>query len=164
MRIVPYRAKHADAFASLNRNWLVAHDLWEESDAEDLNDPEGTILAEGGRLYVAEWRGTVAGTCAVIPRGEGVMEISRLAVHPEWQRLGIGRRMLARCVGYARRHGASRVMLLSSSRLTSALRLYRSFGFEQVPVPAGAKYKTADVSMELTFRPVTAPSTPEVRV
>lgn len=167
MRIVPFKSKHAGAFLELNRAWLVKNNLWEPQDADDLSDPEGTIIAKGGRIYVAERRGIVTGTCAVMPvttpglqgePGQTTMEINRLSVHPDWQRLGIGRRLLARCVGWARRNGADRVVLLSSTKLTGALRLYRAFGFVTLPVPHDAKYATADIFMELTFDEARRPS------
>ena len=148
---MPFKPRHATGFFELNRAWLAQHDLWEAPDAEELGDPQGTIVASGGRIYVAERRGFVVGTCAVVPTGPGVMEIRRMAVDPEWQRLGIGRRLLTRCVGYARRHGATRVVLISNSRLTGALRLYRKFGFHDAPMPPNVPYATADVYMELDF-------------
>ncbi len=154
VRIVPFKP-HAPGFFELNRAWLAQHDLWEAPDAEELGDPQGTIVAAGGRIYIAERRGMVIGTCAAVPIEQGVMEIRRMAVDPEWQRLGIGRRLLTRCVGYARRQGATRIVLTSNSRLAGALRLYRRFGFHDAPMPQGVPYATADVYMELDFTPAT---------
>ena len=137
VRIVPFKPRHARGFFELNRAWLVANELWDGSDADELSDPAESIAAIGGRVYIAERRGNVAGSCAVVPRRDGVMEIKWLAVDPEWQRLGIGRRMLTRGAGYARRHGAIRVVTVTHERLSTALRLYRRFGFETVPAPPG---------------------------
>lgn len=50
---------------------------------------------------------------------------------------------------YSRGRGAQRLMLLSNSRLVTALRLYEGLGSRCTPVPADALYVTADVSMEL---------------
>jgi ribosomal protein S18 acetylase RimI-like enzyme len=79
------------------------------------------------------------------------MEISRLAVVPEMQGRGVGRRLLMTCLDYARRDGASRVVLTTNSRLARALRLYEAAGFRYAAVPAAVarKYRTADVFMTL---------------
>jgi hypothetical protein len=42
-----------------------------------------------------------------------------------------------------------RVVLVSSTRLGAALRLYEKLGFEHRPPPAVQAYATADVYMEL---------------
>ena len=74
-----------------------------------------------------------------------------LAVSPAAQGLGLGRRLVEACLAYARDHGARRVVLLSSTKLKAALRLYEGLGFRRSPVPAGAMYVTADVFMSLSF-------------
>lgn len=149
MRIVPFKPRHAPGFFELNRAWLVAHDLWDASHADELSDPQEKIIAIGGRVYIAERRGQVAGSCALVPRRDGAMELKWLAVDPEWQRLGIGRRMLTRGAGYARRHGAIRVVTVTSERLSAALRLYRRFGFELAPMPVGLVAAPGVICMQL---------------
>lgn len=149
MRIVPFKPRHAPGFFELNRAWLVAHELWDSAHTEELSDPAESITAIGGRVYIAERRGNVAGSCAVVPTRDGTMEVRWLAVDPEWQRLGIGRRMLTRSAGYARRHGAIRLVTIPSERLSAALRLYRRFGFETVPRPADVYQPAGAVYMQL---------------
>lgn len=149
MRIVPFKPRHAPGFFELNRAWLFAHDLWDPSLTDELSDPLASIGDIGGRVYIAERRGSVAGSCAVVPRRDGAMEIKWLAVDPEWQRLGIGRRLLTRGAGYARRHGAIRVVTVTNERLSAALRLYRRFGFESAPAPAGLRQLHDDIYMQL---------------
>lgn len=77
------------------------------------------------------------------------MELVKLAVAPSAKGLGLGRRLVEACLGFARESGVRRLVLLSNSRLTTALRLYEAFGFEQRPTPLDSKYATADVYMEL---------------
>lgn len=153
VRIVPFKPRHAPGFFELNRAWLVAHGLWDVSHTDELSDPAESIGALGGRVYIAERRGHVAGSCAVVPRRDGLMEIKWLAVDPDWQRLGIGRRLLTRGAGYARRHGAIRVVTVTSDRLSAALRLYRRFGFEPVPAPADLLQGDGGIYMELEVAP-----------
>jgi putative acetyltransferase len=148
-QIVPFRDEHVDAFYSLNRAWLDEHRLYEPPDEAQLTDPHGTILAHGGAIYVALEGTTVVGTAALIPHSSIEMELVKLAVHPRARGRGIARRLTTTCIAHARRQGIRRVVLVSSTRLTAALRLYESMGFVQRPVPETVPYQTADVYMEL---------------
>ncbi len=152
-----FRPEHAQAFAELNRAWLVAYGLMEEPDERQLADPWEQIIAPGGQIFVALRGQEVVGTCAAVPCQPGVMELVKLAVAPSAQGLGLGRRLVEACLGYAREAGIHRLVLLSNSRLTAALRLYEGFGFEHRPMPPDLKYATADVYMELDLNPA-APS------
>lgn len=154
VRIVPFKPRHAPGFFVLNRRWIAEYDLFEAPHADELSDPSERIIARGGRIYVAERRGLVAGTCAVASGLHDEMEIRWLAVDPEWRRLGIGRRLLTRCAGYARRRGVHRLVVSTSSKLAAGLRLYREFGFVEAPAPAGTRPAIADVYMELELKPI----------
>jgi putative acetyltransferase len=63
--------------------------------------------------------------------------------------MGLGRQLVKACLKYAGESGMRRVVLLSNSRLTAALRLYEELGFQHRPMPADLEYQTADVYMEL---------------
>jgi ribosomal protein S18 acetylase RimI-like enzyme len=147
--IVSYRAEHAAAFYTLNRAWLDEHGIYEPPDEAQLSDPEGNILARGGVIYVAIEADAVIGTAGLIPHGQGEMELIKLVVHPEARGRGIARRLTETCLAHARREGTRRVVLVSSSRLLPAVRLYESVGFVHRPVPDTVPYETADVYMEL---------------
>jgi putative acetyltransferase len=148
IEIDSYRPEHAEGFAALNRAWLQANGLLEPLDELQLTDPDTHILAKGGRIIVALDAGVVVGTCAVLPHGDGELELVKLAVAPAVQGQGLGRRLVESCLAYARQQGADRVVLVSSSRLQSALRLYESLGFQYRAIPY-VEYETADIYMEL---------------
>lgn len=149
--IETFRPEHATAFAELNREWLEAYGLLEEPDERQLADPWGQIILPGGQIFVALRGREVVGTCAAVPYQPAVMELAKLAVAPSAQGLGLGRRLVQACLGYAREREIRRLVLLSNSRLTAALRLYEGFGFKHRPMPPDLKYVTADVCMELTL-------------
>lgn len=151
IRIRDYQPQDLPAFDALNRAWLVGHGLLEEPDEAQLRDPEGQILAPGGRIFVAELGGMVVGTCAVAPWDGKVLELAKLAVSPDVRGQGVGRRLVEACLAHARTAGAPRVVLLSNSQLSSALKLYRALGFVDAPVPESSHYVTADVYMELSL-------------
>jgi ribosomal protein S18 acetylase RimI-like enzyme len=146
-----FRPEHAHTFAELNRAWLVAYGLLEPPDVRQLAEPWKLIIVPGGQIFVALRGAEVVGTCAAVPYQPGAMELAKLAVAPAAQGLGLGRRLVEACLKFAHESGVRRVVLLSNSRLTAALRLYEGFGFQYRPMPSDLEYATADVYMELDF-------------
>jgi ribosomal protein S18 acetylase RimI-like enzyme len=143
------RPEHATRFAELNRAWLDEYHLMEHSEEAQLADPQAHFVDVGGQIFVALYENSVVGTCAVLPRDTEEFELAKLTVSPECRGHGIARRLVERCIAFARARGVRRVMLVSNSQLQPALRLYESLGFEYRPVPAGTKYEVADVCMVL---------------
>lgn len=148
-RIEPFRREHAAAFDSLNRAWLVGHNLLEGPDEDQLTDPWTHILNPGGQIFVATEGPEVLGSCAVVPQPDGSLELAKLAVSPSARGQGLGRRLVQACLDFARQQGITRVVLLSNSQLKSAVKLYESMGFQHRPVPPDSHYVTADVYMEM---------------
>lgn len=147
--IVGYEDRFADDFARLNREWLDAHGLYEEADGKQLYAPRREIIDAGGEIFIAVKDGQVVGTCALVRMSHGMFELAKLAVAREVRGAGLGRRLSAFAIERARKLGATRVALVSSTKLTTALRLYESMGFVHMPMPAHQPYATADVYMEL---------------
>lgn len=158
--IVPFQPHHAEAFYRLNRAWLDAHDLYEPADEVQLADPHGAVIAVGGAVFVAERDGEVVGTAAVAPHGPGEVELLKVTVADDARGHGLGRQLVEVCIAQAQAMGADTMMLVSSTRLQSALRLYERMGFTHRPLPSPLPYETADVCMELRLNqaPRTAPS------
>ena len=151
IEIVGYDDRFAPDFRRLNVEWLEGFGLLEPADLKYLNAPRESIIVPGGEILLAVKGGTVVGTCAVLPGGPNVVELVKLAVAPAAQRRGIGRRLTAAAVERARALGAEKMVLVSNSRLTAAIRLYESLGFAHAPVPADTGYASADVYMELSL-------------
>lgn len=149
VEITVFEDAHARRFAELNRQWLDAHNLMEPAEEEQLADPRKYFIDRGGQIFVALHRGDVIGTCAVTPHRVGELELAKLTVAPEFRGKGVARRLVERCIAYARERRAHRVMLVSNSRLRAALRLYESLGFTYGPVPEDTTYAVADVCMFL---------------
>jgi GNAT superfamily N-acetyltransferase len=151
VEIKPFTPKDADAFRSLNEEWITTYFGMEEEDHFQLNDPESHILKPGGQIFMAFLNGAPVGCCALIPMKAGVFELAKMAVAPGFQGHGIGRKILAHTIDEARRRGMKRLFLGSNSKLGSAVHLYESFGFrhlkpEEIPP---SPYARANVFMEL---------------
>lgn len=148
VQMVPYRDEYRADFKRLNLDWLDRYGLTEPCDLRMLEDPASSVLAGGGRIFLALEGGVVIGTAALL-KGEGrSYELAKMSVVPSRQGLGIGRRLLECCIAEARNLGADKIFLFSNSRLKGALKLYERSGFSYVQV-AGAPFMTADVKMEL---------------
>ena len=139
-------------FAHLNLAWLEGSGLVEPLDYTELRDPHTTYVAKGGIIFGAFQSGNLVGTSVVVPYGDDAFEIAKLAVDPSAQRQGIGRLLAQKCIDYATAQGAAKVVLISNTKLTPALSLYKAIGFEDWPIPLEIqKYATADVYMELNL-------------
>lgn len=146
--IVDYRSDHATAWAELNAAWLAEGGfVVEAKDRMALDDPQGSFLDRGGRIFMAEREGQAVGCCALVPAADGGVEICKMTVAPFARGLGLARRLLAACEAAARKAGAARLYLETNSRLTPAIALYESVGFVHLP-PRPTPYARADVFME----------------
>lgn len=67
-------------------------------------------------FYVCEDNGRIAGVCALHILWEDLAEVRSLAVRREHQKLGIGRRLVRKCVEEAKALGIGRVFVLTYQR------------------------------------------------
>jgi ribosomal protein S18 acetylase RimI-like enzyme len=149
VRIVGFDPCWRAAFATLNIEWLEHWFVVEDYDREVLGNPEKYILANGGHILFAIDEGErVLGTVALKHEGDGVYELTKMAVSPEARGSGVGRRLMEAALEFYRTLGARELFLESSSKLGPALALYESVGFRHHPAPrAGSHYARADVHM-----------------
>ncbi|HET9159250.1 MAG TPA: GNAT family N-acetyltransferase [Caulobacteraceae bacterium] len=146
--IVEFEERHGEAFRTLNEAWISKHFVIEPKDRETIEDPKGHILAKGGRIFMAEAAGRAIGCVALIPMADGGYEVAKMTVDETVRGVGLGRRLLQRCVDEGRRLGAHRLYLETNSSLAAARGLYLTMGFEDLP-PAPTPYVRCDTWMEL---------------
>jgi putative acetyltransferase len=143
----------ASAFRTLNEEWIARYFSLEARDIETLGDPETTILRKGGSIFMVYADSLPVGCAALIPLGQGVYDLSKMAVSPQLRGRGIGRRLLLHTIAQARLLGATSLVLGSNTRLADAIHLYESVGFRHVP-PASLPpnpYTRANVFMQMTL-------------
>jgi putative acetyltransferase len=143
----------ADAFRTLNEEWIARLFTIEESDRKTLDDPFGAVVDPGGDVLIVRDGDEIVGCAAVAPAPDGSFELSKRAVTPAARGRGIGRRLIGAAIDRARELGAARLFLGSSTKLPNAVHLYEAFGFTHVPAEriALAPYARADVFMELVL-------------
>ena len=143
----------ATAFRTLNEEWIARYFTLEARDIETLGDPETTILRQGGSVFMLYADSLPVGCVALIPLGQEVYELSKMAISPQLRGRGLGRRLLLHAIAEARILGATSLFLGSNTRLADAVHLYESVGFRHVP-PASLPpnpYSRANVSMQMSL-------------
>ncbi|GGA79781.1 MarR family transcriptional regulator [Arenimonas soli] len=148
VRIEPFSPGLREHFYRLNAEWLARYFQIEPIDHAVMSEPEKHILEPGGSILFAMVGEDVVGTCALMVDTPGVYELTKMAVTPGHQGLGIGRKLMEAAIAEFQRLGGKELFLESQTRLQPALRLYESVGFERQPaIKPGSHYQRADVYM-----------------
>lgn len=148
IELISYTEEYAADFKRINLEWLDKYHLTEEPDRRILDDPKKAILDSGGVIYLAKANDTIIGSVALINEHDGVYELAKMTVIPEWQGKGIGNLLIEKCLSKAYELEAKKIILFSNHQLQAALRLYLKYGFKNVEV-TDSPFRTADVRMEL---------------
>jgi putative acetyltransferase len=151
-RVVPYQDEFRAAFDALNREWIEQYFTLEAADREILGDPEGKIIEAGGRVFFVVERGEVLGTCAMLRHSPEEYEIAKMAVAAKARGRGFGHLLMDACIAFARERKAHCVIIVSNTVLEPAIRLYRQHGFVQVPLASDARYKRANIRLEMELQ------------
>lgn len=153
VEIIDYKPEHAHAFRDLNLQWISDFFEVEPIDSQVLDNPDTEIIAKGGSIFLARYENQIVGCCAMLKESHKLYELSKMAVAPEFQGKHIGKQILIKAIDFAKKQGVKQVKLYSHSKLVRALELYRTFGFQQVPLEATDNiYKRSDVKMILNLK------------
>ncbi|SHF16325.1 GNAT family N-acetyltransferase [Pedobacter caeni] len=82
---------------------------------------------------VAYIDGSAVGCGAIKEYGEGVMEIKRMFVHPEFRRQGIARQILEQLEHWANEMKYETCILETGNKQKEAVTLYQKVGYEVIP-------------------------------
>ncbi|MFI5188056.1 MAG: GNAT family N-acetyltransferase [Chitinophagales bacterium] len=150
IEIIDYSDEYANDFKDLNSEWLYKYNLAESHDLEIINDPKGMILDRGGYIYLAKAGDKIVGTAGLANEGNSVFELVKMSVVPAFQGKGISKMLIEKCLNKMRELKAKKIFLYSNSQLTTAIALYKKYGFVHVDA-SNAPLITADIKMELSF-------------
>ena len=149
LKIVPFNKDYKPAFEFLNRAWIEEYFVMEEEDLKTLQNPESYVLEKGGEVFFAILDGEVVGTAAMIQTDKGIYELAKMAVARQFQGLGIGKKLLKRCVDFSREREATEIFLITNDSLKPALSLYLSFGFVLNDQNDDNRYERGNTKMNL---------------
>jgi DNA-binding MarR family transcriptional regulator/GNAT superfamily N-acetyltransferase len=82
--------------------------------------------------WMAERDGENVGSVLLVKKSQTVAKLRLLLVEPSARGLGIGKRLVSECVGFARGARYKKILLWTQSELTAARSIYQNAGFKLV--------------------------------
>lgn len=135
LRIFPAATKeYIEQFHQLFREYEKYLDIdlcFQDFETELANLP-GPYAPPEGSMLLAEYDNKIAGCVTLKKIGEGICEMKRLYVRPEFRGRDIGRKLAQAIIKEARKIGYVKMRLDTLKRLTEAISLYRSMGFKEI--------------------------------
>lgn len=151
--VIPYEPCHKELFKSLNEDWIKQHWEVEPHDLDYLDHPQEYIIDKGGFIFVATYKGTPVGVCALCKMDDPKYdyELAKLAVCSEAQGKGIGTILCKAAIEKAKETGAKALFLESNTLLKPAIHTYRKLGFRELAEYHPA-YERGNIQMELILK------------
>jgi ribosomal protein S18 acetylase RimI-like enzyme len=97
--------------------------------ADDSESQVRSYYQSGELFALRRSDGTAIGIALVVPTGNGDAELKSMAVAPDWQRRGVGRRLIALVVPELRGAGYRRVTVVTANTALGELAFYQKVGF-----------------------------------
>ncbi len=107
-------------------------DLCFQNFDEELANLPGDYALPAGCLLVAMYQDQVAGCVAIRRIDEGVCEMKRLYVRPQFRRKGIGQALAKAVIERAKKIGYRQMRLDTAPTMNVARGLYESLGFKDI--------------------------------
>jgi len=85
-----------------------------------------------GNLFIAKIKGEAVGCVAYKNLGNGICEMKRMYVKPQYRRFGIGKKLAEICISKATKAGYDYMYLDTLESMVLAVNLYRQLGFEDI--------------------------------
>ena len=147
-----FKKEYKSDFETLNLQWIKKYFKVEEEDSRILKNPESYVIDGGGQIFFALKDGKAIGTAAMVLTKERIFELSKMAVDSRYQGLGIGRMLINKCIGFAKKQSADEIFLITNDQLLPAMELYYSSGFELDVDYDDNRYERGNTKMKLLLK------------
>ena len=124
----------------------IHYDFTVEGDANDYVTEDmksiDKLMPPIGCLFLCEVEGELAGMAGMRELAPDICEIKRMYVRPEFRGRGVARTLFTRLETIAKEKKYPKMRLDSGSFMTSAHKLYRANGFQQINPYEGSEVHT----------------------
>ncbi len=149
LEIVPFDPEYASSFRDLNKAWLEKYFYVEPKDLILLEDCKKSIIDQGGYIFFAKYENEIVGCFSLIRHTDGIFELGKMAVDEKVQGLRIGQKLLTYAVEFGKKKKWKKIILYSNTKLTTAIHIYKKYGFNEVVLENPNPYMRSDIKMEL---------------
>lgn len=149
--IVDFNPELAPFFDSINSQWIEKMFVLEDVDKQVLRNPQRNIIDTGGKIWFAKHPELgVVGTCALLNKGDGAFELTKMGVLESARGLKIGEILLQHVIRQAAEMKPRCLFLLTNADCEAAIHLYEKNGFEhdsEIMNRYGKSYERCNVAM-----------------
>lgn len=148
IKIITYNSEYKNDFIRLNKAWLEEYFYVEPHDLETFNNIEKDIIEQEGEIFFCLVDEEIAGTVAMIKVDNKTYELAKMAVDKKFQGMKLSNLLMEACIDFAKNRKAEKIFLVSNTKLSPALNLYKKYNFIETRLDP-TDYDRADIQMEL---------------
>lgn len=149
--IESFKKEYTSAFYSLNKEWIEESWKLEESDINDLSNPQEYIIDKGGEIFFAIKDNKVIATAAMVYIDDTMFELAKMTVEKNFRGLGIANQLMDRCIDFAKGKNAKYIVLITNSALVIARNLYDKYQFKEIDLDSDKYGDRGNVKMTLNL-------------
>ncbi|TRY33182.1 bifunctional helix-turn-helix transcriptional regulator/GNAT family N-acetyltransferase [Aliiglaciecola sp. M165] len=154
INIIEFKPTLASYFDVINSQWIEEMFVLEEVDKRVLRYPQKNIIEKGGKIWFAEHPSLgIVGTCALLNKGNGAYELTKMGVLKTARGLKVGEILLQHVIEQAQSLPLNCLFLLTNAKCEAAIHLYEKNGFvhdKEIMDSFGRSYQRCDVAMRWT--------------
>ncbi|MEP4890946.1 MAG: GNAT family N-acetyltransferase [Aliiglaciecola sp.] len=151
LTFLDFEPELAPFFEQINSQWINSMFVLEDVDKQVLGSPKENIIDKGGKIYFAKHSQLgVVGACALLNKGEGAFELTKMGVLENARGLKVGEKLLQHVIAQAQFLPLDCLFLLTNGKCEAAIHLYEKNGFQhdrEIMEKYGKSYQRCDVAM-----------------
>jgi ribosomal protein S18 acetylase RimI-like enzyme len=151
VKIIEFSPQLSAYFELINSQWIDEMFVLEEVDKQVLRHPQQNIIDAGGKIWFAQHPQLgIVGACALLNKGAGKYELTKMGVLKTARGLKIGEILLQHVIRAAQSLAYESLFLLTNSKCEAAIHLYEKNGFvhdKDIMSEFGKIYQRCDVAM-----------------